>query len=178
MAPEDKNSWYKNLRVELDPERLDEELRKLREKLGKALEQGRYTRVRFKYKGKPILPDIPLAALVATEVVSFWWAGPLRALVLNLGVKTLVEVEFIHAAGEKVGEAQEHFLNGDVEEAEALYREALRIKPGDPSALYHLGVLLKVTGKKPEARQCFERAAQVEDHPDSARAREALGKLS
>ena len=50
MAPEDKNSWYKNLRVELDPERLDEELRKLREKLDKALEQGRYTRVRFKYK--------------------------------------------------------------------------------------------------------------------------------
>jgi tetratricopeptide (TPR) repeat protein len=174
---DEKNPWLERVRVELDPERMDQSLRQLTDKLRHYAEQGRYTRVRIKYKGKPIIPDIPLFALLAAEAATIWWAGPLRVLVVNLGVKTFVEIELVHAAGEKVQEGQALFLDGEVEQAEALYREALRIKPGDPAALYHLGVLLKVTGKKDQARECFEAATQVEDHPDAERAKTALDKL-
>ncbi len=175
---EEKNPWLERIAVELDPERMDQSLKVLTDKLRHYAEQGRYTRVRIKYKGKPIIPDIPLFALIAAEAATIWWAGPLRVLVVNLGVKTFVEIELVHAAGEKVQEGQTLFLDGEVEQAEALYREALRIKPGDPSALYHLGVLLKVTGKKDKARECFAAAAKAEDHPDAARAQQALDKLS
>jgi tetratricopeptide (TPR) repeat protein len=175
---EEKNPWLERIAVELDPERMDQSLKVLTDKLRHYAEQGRYTRVRIKYKGKPIIPDIPLFALIAAEAATIWWAGPLRVLVVNLGVKTFVEIELIHAAGEKVQEGQALFLDGEVEQAEALYREALRIKPGDPAALYHLGVLLKVTGKKDKARECFAAAAKAEDHPDAARAQQALDKLS
>ncbi len=172
-----KNPWLERIAVELDPERMDETLKVLTDKLKHYAEQGRYTRVRIKYKGKPIIPDIPLFALLAAEAATIWWAGPLRVLVVNLGVKTFVEIELVHAAGEKVQEGQALFLDGEVEQAEALYREALRIKPGDPSALFHLGVLLKVTGKRDQARECFAAAAAVEDHPDAERAAQALAKL-
>ena len=175
---DEKNPWLERIRVELDPDRMDETLKVLTDKLRHYAEQGRYTRVRIKYKGKPIIPDIPLFALIAVEAATLWWAGPLRVLVVNLGVKTFVEVELVHAAGEKVQEGQALFQDGEVEQAEALYREALRIKPGDPSALYHLGVLLKVTGRRDDARECFELAITAGEHPDAERAQKALDKLA
>ena len=179
MTPqnEEKNPWLERIAVELDPERMDQSLKALTEKLKHYADQGRYTRVRIKYKGKPIIPDIPLFALIAAEAATIWWAGPLRILVVNLGVKTFVDIELVHAAGEKVQEGQTMFLDGEVEKAEALYREALRIKPGDPAALFHLGVLLKVTGKRDKAKECFAAAAKAEDHPDAERAQQALEKL-
>ena len=170
-------SWYDNLAVELDPERMEESLRALGEKLRWAWDQGRYTRVRIKYKGRQVLPDIPLGALVATEVATLWWMGPLRVLVMNLGVKTFVEVELVHKAGEKVREGQELFMDGEVGAAEAAYREALRMRPGDPSALYNLGVLQKVTGHRDAARVSFRAAMDKPEHPDARRAEEALGRL-
>ncbi len=180
MTPQndEKNPWLERIAVELDPERMDQSLRALTDKLKHYAEQGRYTRVRIKYKGKPIIPDVPLFALIAVEAATIWWAGPLRILVVNLGVKTFVEIELVHAAGEKVQEGQALFQDGEVEQAEATYREALRIKPGDPSALYHLGVLLKVTGKRDKARECFAAAAKVADHPDAERAQAAIDKLA
>jgi len=179
MTPqnEDKNPWLERIRVELDPERMDQTLEALTDKLKHYADQGRYTRVRIKYKGKAIIPDIPLFALIAAEAATIWWAGPLRILVVNLGVKTFVDIELVHAAGEKVQEGQAMFLDGEVEQAESLYREAIRIKPGDPAALFHLGVLLKVTGKRDKAKECFAAAAKAEDHPDAERAQQALDKL-
>jgi len=179
MTPqnEEKNPWLERIRVELDPERMDQTLEALTEKLKHYADQGRYTRVRIKYKGKAIIPDIPLFALIAAEAATIWWAGPLRILVVNLGVKTFVDIELVHAAGEKVQEGQAMFLDGEVEQAESLYREAIRIKPGDPAALFHLGVLLKVTGKRDKAKECFAAAAKAEDHPDAERAQQALDKL-
>lgn len=175
--PTDPKPWYENLRVDLDPERIDENLDALGQKLRRAMEQGWYTRVRFKYKGRPLLPDIPLGALVATEVATFWWAGPIRALVMNLGVKTLLEVEFLHAADDKVREGQEAFMNGDVTAAESAYREALRMRPGDIGANYNLGVLLRVSGRREEATLCLTEAARVPDHPEGSKARELLSRM-
>ncbi len=163
---------------EIDPDRIDDSLKQLRDRLKKLFDQGRYTKVRLSYKGKPLLPDLPLAALVAAEGVSLALAGPLRFLVVNLGVKSFIEVEFIHEASERVREGQELFATGEVDAAEAKYREALVMRTDDTAALYHLGVLLRVTGRRDEALEVLERAAKDSEHPDALRAAEALERMS
>ena len=114
---------------------------------------------------------------MATEAMTFWYTGLLRALVVNLGMRTIIEVEFIHDADEKVAEGIELYMAGEVEAAEAKYREALRMKDDDPAALYNLGVLLRVTGRRTEAMECFEQAAAFDEHPDAPRAAEALQRM-
>lgn len=166
-----------SFRWEIDPNAIDASIRELVERARRLLDQGRYTKVRLKYKGKPILPDIPLAALVAAEGVSLWLAGPLRLLVVNLGVNALIEVELVHEAGERVREGQELFAAGEVDQAEARYREALAMKTDDGAALYHLGVLLRVSGRREEAVAAFEKVVAQADHPDAPRAREALERM-
>lgn len=161
----------------IDPDAIDESLRGLATQARRLWDQGRYTKVRLKYKGKALLPDIPLAALVAAEGVSLWVAGPLRILVMNLGIKALIEVELLHEASERVREGQELYAQGEVETAEAKYREALEMKPDDGSALYNLGVLLRVTGRRDEAMECLTKVAAMTDHPDQAHAVEALERM-
>lgn len=168
---------FEDIRLEIDPERVDDAVRSLGEQARKLVDQGRYTRVRLKYKGKPLMPDIPMGVFLATEAVTFWYTGLLRALVVNLGMRTIIEVEFIHDADEMVAEGIDLYMAGEVEEAEAKYREALRMKTDDPSALYNLGVLLRVTGRRTEAMECFEQATEYEDHPDAPRAAEALQRM-
>jgi tetratricopeptide (TPR) repeat protein len=164
-------------RWEIDPDAIDESIKQLRDRLKKLFDQGRYTRVRISYKGKVLMPDVPLAALVAAEGLSLALAGPLRLLVVNLGVRSFLEIEFIHEASERVREGQELFAAGEVDAAEAKYREALSMKPDDTSALYHLGVLLRVTGRREEAVEILTKAAADTDHPDAAKANEALERM-
>ncbi len=169
---------FEDFRLEIDPERVDEAVRTLGEQARKLVDQGRYTRVRLKYKGKPLMPDIPMGVFLATEAMTFWYTGLLKALVVNLGMRTVIEVEFIHNADEKVAEGIDLYMAGEVEDAEAKYREALRMKADDPAALYNLGVLLRVTGRRAEALECFKQAAEAEGHPDAPRAAEALERMS
>src|SRR4051812_20333338 len=96
-----------DFRWEIDPDAIDESIKQLRDRLKKLFDQGRYTKVRLSYKGKPLLPDMPLAALVAAEGLSLAVAGPLRFLVVNLGMKSFIQVEFIHEASERVREGQD-----------------------------------------------------------------------
>ena len=168
---------FENLKVEVDPDRIDESVRNLTEQVRRMVSEGRYTRVRILYRGKPLMRDIPLSVFLATEAVTFWYAGLLRALVVNLGARTIIDVQFIHEASDRVAEGVELFMAGEVEAAEAKYREALRIKPADGAALYHLGVLLRVTGRRTEAIECLEKVAASEDHPDREKAAEALDRL-
>ncbi len=167
-----------DFQVEIDPERIDEAVRSIADQVRQAADQARYTKVRIKYRGKALMPDIPLAVFVATEAVTFWYAGLLRALVVNLGVRTVIEVELIHDADGKVEEGKEHYLAGEVEEAEDIYREALRMKKDHPEALYHLGVLLRVTGRRKESIECFEKVAELPGHPLQEKALDALDRMS
>jgi len=164
-------------RWEIDPDAIDESIKQLRERLKKLVDQGRYTKVRFSYKGKPLLPDMPLAAIVAAEGLSLVLAGPLRFLLVNLGVRSFIEVDFIHEATERVREGQDYFAAGEVDAAESKYREALAMKPDDTAALYHLGVLLRVTGRREEAIDLLGRAAKDAEHPDAPKAAEALERM-
>src|SRR5436190_1103619 len=44
---------------EIDPKRIEEGLSKLRGELVHWANKGRYTKVRFKFRGKQLLPDLP-----------------------------------------------------------------------------------------------------------------------
>ena len=160
-----------------DTERVDEAVRTLAERARTLFDQGRYTRIRVKYKGKPLIRDIPLGVFLATEAVTFWYGGLLSALVVTLGARAILEVELVHDADERVREGVDLFLAGEVDAAEEKLREALRMKPGDPAANYHLGILLRVTGRRDEAIACLEVAAAAKDFVDAEKAREALERL-
>lgn len=169
--PQDAFRW------EVDPKAVEASIRALRERIKGAVDQGRYTKVRFRYKGRQLLPDLPLGAVLAAEGLSLALLGPLQVLVVNLGVKAFIEVELVHEASERVREGEDLFAAGEVDAAEAKYREALVMKPDDGAALYRLGVLFRVTGRRDEAIAAFEKVAANTDHPDAGKAQEALDRM-
>ncbi|MCP4873340.1 MAG: tetratricopeptide repeat protein [Proteobacteria bacterium] len=162
---------------QLDPEQIEDSLREIGERARRLVEDHRYSKVRLTRKGKPLLPDIPLGAFVAGEAASFWLAGPLRLLLVNLGLGTLIKVELVNESDEKVAEGQQAFMDGEVEEAEALYRDALRMKPSNPAAMFALAVVLRITGRLDEARALLLEAAAAEGHPDAEKASALLDKI-
>lgn len=164
-------------RLDLDPDAIDETLRELGAAMRKQFDRHRHSKVRLTYKGKPLLADIPIAVFIASEAASFWWLGPLRVLLVNLGARTFIEVELVNEADDLVAEGNALYMDAEVEEAEVKYRQALVMRPGDPSALYHLGVLLRVTGRKDEAIECLQEASDWGEHPDAIKASEMLTKM-
>lgn len=181
MSDESQNNKnpFKGFRIEIDPEKVEETLRELRDRVNQSVTNSRYTKVRLSYKGRTIAPDMPLTLFLAGEGVAFWLMSPLGALLVNLGAKALLDVEFIHEADEFVEEGIALYLDGELEEAEEKYLAALERRPDDPAALYNLGVLLRVTGRRADARERFEAAAQCDpEHPDVRRAAEALDRLN
>ena len=158
------------IQVELDPERIEKSIGSLQEKVRRLTNDGLYTKVRIKFRDRVIVPEVPLGVFLAAEAATFWYAGIIRALAVNLGMRTFIEVEFIHQSTEKVAEGRKAYEDGEVDQAEKLYREALDMRPDDPVACYHLGVLLRVTGRRSEALRCFEIAsAQPSDVQEKAK---------
>jgi hypothetical protein len=170
---------WKGFQFEVDPERLEDSLRGLRKRLSESFTAGRYTKVRLSFRGKQVGPDIPLAWFLAGEGLAFWLTGPLAALLVNLGAKAVLDVEFLHEADELVAEGLDAYLNGETSVAERKYRQALERRPDDPTALYNLGILLRVTGRDDEAGAVLRAAAMgPEGHPDVARAAEAIERMN
>jgi tetratricopeptide (TPR) repeat protein len=165
-------------KVEFDPAHLESALSKVREHARDWVDQARYTHVRFSYRGRSLGPDVPLAWVLAGEGVAFWLTGGLATLLVNVGAKAVLDVQFVHLVDEAVRRGLLAYLDGDLSEAESAYRQALEWKPEDPAANYNLGVLLRITGRREEALRRLRAAAMgPEDHPDVARAAEALRKL-
>ncbi len=177
MADREPNDLLERLALTLDPAKLDESIREVAGKLAQTASVHRYSKVRLSYKGKPLMPDIPLALFLAGEAASLWWAGPLRVILVNLGMGALVNVELVHDADEQLRMGQDLFLRGEVDEAEEAYQRALKMRPDDTAATYALGVLYRVTGRRNEAIETFEKAAEDKQHPDGERARVALAKM-
>lgn len=179
MADEDKKSKMPgNFSFEVDPDQIEESLKKLREQIRSSFAAGRYTKVRLSFKGKQIGPDLPLAIFIAGEGVAFWLMSPLGALLVNMGAKSVLDVEFLHEADELVREGMALYLDGETEAAEAKYREALIRRADDASALYNLGVLLRVTGRTDEALRILRKAVMgPEGDPDVIKAAELLDRL-
>jgi len=174
-----RRPFPEGFKVEIDPDRIEEALKSIRDQVRDSFTAGRYTKVRLSYRGKAVGPDLPLAVFLAGEGVAFFLMSPLAALLVNLGAKAVLDVEFIHEADELVQEGLALYLDGELEEAEARYRQAIDRRPDDPAALYNLGTLLRVTGRKEEALVQLRKAAMgPEGHPDVVRAAEAVEKLT
>ena len=58
---------FEDFRIDIDPDKIDESVKALQERLKRMVDQGRYTKVRLKYKGKALMPDIPFGIFMATE---------------------------------------------------------------------------------------------------------------
>jgi tetratricopeptide (TPR) repeat protein len=166
---------YDRLRVPLDPTELEATLRGLPERLRRLVDDGRYSKVRVKFRGKQLLPDLPLGGVLAGELLA-GLALPIGALLVNIGAGAFLDIELLHAADGMVAAGQVKLAEGEVEEAEALYRGALKLRPDDANALFHLGVLLRVSGRRDEAAAHFERVVAI-GGANAARAAEALDKL-
>ena len=175
---ERRNNPFEGFRLEVDPEQVQETVRELRKRISETFQSGRHTKVRLSFRGQRLGPDIPLAVFLAGEGAAFWLLSPLPALLVNLGAKAVLDVEFIHESDELVQEGLQLYLDGEVDKAEAKYRDALRRRPDDPSALYNLGTLQRVSGRTDEAIANLRRAAMgPEGHPDVLRASEALSRM-
>ncbi len=150
------------LPFEIDPAQLDETLEKLKTQLVDWANKGRYTKVRFKFRGKQLLPDIPLAAVAAVEGVTFYWGGLLRALVFNLAGKTVLDVELINDSERKLHEGKEQLLAGELEAALKLFNQALAMERTNPKVHLNLGAAYKLKGDFEAARKAFKAAMALD----------------
>jgi tetratricopeptide (TPR) repeat protein len=150
--------------LEIDPKRVEEGLAKLKEELVHWANKGRYTRVRFKFRGKQLLPDIPLAAVAAAEGLTFYWAGLLRALVFNAAGRSLFDVELVNDSEARLEQGKQALLSGDIDRALEHFREAIAMERDNPRAHLNLGVALKLQGKPGEARSALLKARDLDPH--------------
>jgi tetratricopeptide (TPR) repeat protein len=150
------------LPVDVQPGAIDEALRKLTESLRQWANAGRYTKVRFKFRGKPLLPDLPLAAVVAAEGLTFYWTGILRALLVNVAGRSVLDVELVNDSEHHLQKGKEELLSGEVDRAIAEFRTALAKQHDNPRAHLNLGVALKLKGDRSGARASLERARTLD----------------
>jgi tetratricopeptide (TPR) repeat protein len=159
-APLPKNT----LPFEIDPKKVEDSLKKFRDQLLKFTKKGRYTKVRFKFRGKQLLPDLPLAAVMAVEGATFYWTGLLRLLVFNLAGRAVIDVELVHDSEKRITAGKEALLSGDLDVALAAFREALEMDPENPVVHLNLGVAYKLKGQKEIARMALQKAKSLDGH--------------
>ncbi len=164
--------------IEIDPKRLEETLGKLRDEVSYWAKKGRYTKVRFKFRGKQLLPDLPLAAVMAAEGLTFYWGGILRALLVNFAGQAVFNVELVNDSEKRIQRGKEELLSGDVEKALASFREAIDMDRDNPRAHLNVGVALKIQGNYPGAREALQKARALDpDGPVGAEADKLLSTL-
>ncbi|MDP2345770.1 MAG: hypothetical protein Q8O67_32805 [Deltaproteobacteria bacterium] len=142
---------------------------KLKDTVGYWVSRGRYNKVRVKRGGKAVLPDIPVGALVAFEAATFFWTGLLRAALVNVVGRAFFEVELINEAEEHYKKGLEHFLAGDIDDAEKHLTKSLEVDERYAKAHLQMGVLRKMQGKKTEALAHFERTLALDPHSDAGK---------
>jgi tetratricopeptide (TPR) repeat protein len=147
--------------IEIDPAAVDATLARVKDELVHWANKGRYTRVRFKFRGKQLLPDLPLAAVVAAEGLTFYWGGILRALLMNVAGKSVLDVEFVNDSEKRVQKGKEELLSGNLDEAMKNFREALAMDRDSIAAHLNLGVSLKLKGDFDGARTELLRAKEL-----------------
>jgi tetratricopeptide (TPR) repeat protein len=155
--------------IEIVGENVSKAMDDLRTKVKYWADRGRYNKIRVKRGGKPVLPDIPVGALMALEAATFFWSGLLRGLVVNVVGRALFEVELINEAEEHFSRGLEHFLAGDMKDADGALTRALEIDSRYARAHLQLGVLRKIEGKLEEASAHFENAIAYSTNQETRR---------
>jgi tetratricopeptide (TPR) repeat protein len=140
------------------------------------IDRGRYRKVRISRKGKPLLPDIPLAAVAAIEAASMVGGGVARVLALNVGAKLLFDVDLINEADKFLLRGKEALLDGDLDRAAEALEKAIRIDDLHPEAHLQLGVLERLRGDPDRARRYLERARQLDELGEVGKRAEAILK--
>ncbi|MBL8917882.1 MAG: tetratricopeptide repeat protein [Myxococcaceae bacterium] len=177
-APTDEALPKNTLPFEIDPKKVEDSLKKVREQLVQFAKKGRYTKVRFKFRGKQLLPDLPLAAVVAVEGATFYWTGLLRLLVFNLAGRAVIDVELVNDSEKRITAGKEALLSGDLDEALKAFREALDMDPENPVVHLNLGVAYKLKGQKDVARLALTKAKALDAQgPTGAEADRLLAGL-
>lgn len=161
-TPADEALPKNTLPFEIDPKKVEESLKRVREQLVQLAKKGRYTKVRFKFRGKQLLPDLPLAAVVAVEGATFYWTGLLRLLVFNLAGRAVIDVELVNDSEKRITAGKEALLSGDLDEALKAFREALEMDPENPVVHLNLGVAYKLKGQKDVARLALTKAKALD----------------
>ena len=159
------------LPIDVQPGRIEEALKKVTETLRHWANTGRYTKVRFKFRGKPLLPDLPLAAVVAAEGLTFYWTGILRALLVNVAGRSVLDVELVNDSEQHVQKGKEELLTGEIDRAISEFRIAIAKQRDNASAHLNLGVALKLKGDKAGAKAALEKARGLD--PEGAMGKEA-----
>ena len=126
------------------------------------VDRGRYRKLRISRKGKPLLPDIPLAAVAAVEAASLYGAGFARVLAVNVGARFLFDLEVVNEADRFFKTGVERFLEGDLERAEPAFLRAVTIDDTHAAAYLQLGVLYRMRGDVKKARPLLERAMSLD----------------
>jgi tetratricopeptide (TPR) repeat protein len=165
----DRTNGPAGFQVDLTGASAAEALAALKANVGYWLARGRYHKVRIKRGGKPVLPDIPVGALVALEAATFLATGPLRAAVVNVVGRALFEVELINEAEGFYRTGLEHLLAGDLADAERDFLRALAVDDRFVRAHLQMGVLRKMQGRKADAVAHFERVVHLDRHSDAGR---------
>lgn len=178
-APRDEPAAdAKTLPFEIDPKKIEASLEALRKQVVTWAKKGRYTKVRFKFRGKQLLPDLPLAAVAAVEGATFYWAGILRVLVFNLAGRAIIDVELVNDSEKKIAKGKEALLSGELDQAIAAFREAEDMDADNPLVHLNLGVAYKLKGDHPAARAALERSkALAPEAPSAAEAERLLSTL-
>jgi len=148
--------------LEIDPKKVEESLAKVKDELVAWANKGRYTKVRFKFRGKQLLPDLPLAAVVAAEGLTFYWTGILRLLIGNIAGKMVFDVELVNDSEKRIARGKEELLSGEVDKALECFKEALAMDRDNPRVHLNLGVALKLKGDLAGARAALEKAKSLE----------------
>jgi tetratricopeptide (TPR) repeat protein len=139
--------------------------------------KGQHTRVRVKFRGRQIA-EVPIAAVAAAEVASFWWFGPLRVVLAHVVGKAVLEVEFVSNADQHVAEGRRWLQEGEMEKALAEFEKALAIDRRHAGAHLGRGIALKLRGDKVSAREAFQKAEECDPRSEAGReARRHLDNL-
>lgn len=164
------------LPFEIDPQKIEASLNKLKTQVVSLAKKGRYTKVRFKFRGKQLLPDLPLAAVVAVEGATFYWAGVLRALVFTLAGRAVVDVELVNDSEKKLAEGKSALLSGDLDDALAHFTQAREMDEENPAVHLNLGIALKLKGDHAAARTALQQAVTLDPKGPHAHEAERLLK--
>jgi len=161
--------------IELAGDHVAQAMAQLVEEAQYWIKRGRYNKVRVSRNGKPLLPDIPVGALLAIEAATFFWTGLLRGALVNIAGRVLFEVELINDAKEHLTLGRRHFLDGDLDEAWREMEQALAIDDRDPEIHIAFASLLKARGDRGGAIAHFQRGLNLD--PDGQFGAEATRQL-
>jgi tetratricopeptide (TPR) repeat protein len=152
----------KKLRFEIKADRIEDSVRQMVKRIQYWYRQGIIRKVRLKYRGKAILPDIPLSYFMLVQAASFFLAGIVRALAINVGARIFFEVEIVNDAEQQLKHAKELYLDGELDEAIETLEEVILLDEDCAEAYLYLGIIHKVKKDYETASRYFMRAQKLE----------------